>query len=319
MPAVTIQVPLSNDHSAHTPNASGQIDLALLVSDYYGKQIRQGNSFKITGGQATLRPADNAIEKNVDKGINTSVVCSYIPHTKHSRKAWNGVFRQWRAQKNLRGAVGIQMRYDDMEFAYMADDRTSRTSTIYSGGLGDSDSEYLVLAGSSSETTVSPILEGFYSLEDFYNSQNPPAPASKYHISGTDIKQPKFGDDMFPEHQHFTLSAESSGRIEYMGKGLLGDDKTALTADSQSSPIETFPQALNVLCGLIHYDAYVMPDEDWLDDEVQLNEDFELYITIFIKSWKPLVYSRKSRNARNKKSRFTRSRSTSRSRRKGRK
>lgn len=298
MPSVTLQVPLSNDHTAHTPNATGQIDLALLLSDFYGKQIRQGNTFTITGAQAALRPANNSAVANVDKGISAQVVCSYLPTTKHSRKAWNGVFRQWRAQKNLKGAVGMQMRYDDMEFCFKSDDKTSRTSLIHAGGLEDSDSEYLTLTGSSSETVVSPsILEGFYSLEDYYNSQWPPAPASKYHMTGSSIKQPKFGNDKFPPHQHFNLSAESTAQADYMG-AFLGIDNTILTSSGQSSPIEMFPQPIHVMCGLIHYDAYVMPDEDWIDDEFQLSEDFELYVTIWVKSWKSLVYRRKSKPRR---------------------
>ena len=186
------------------------------------------------------------------------------------------------------------MRYDDLEFAYKAEDKTSRTSTIYTKGMDDTDSEYLVLEGESQDTILSPLTEGFYSLEDYYNSQWPAAPTSKYHESGTEIKDAKFGGGMFPPHQHFALSAEAGNDIDYMGS-TLGLDITALTAGSASSPIETFPEPMNVLCGLLHYDAYVQPDEDWLDDEIQLLEDFMLYITIFVKSWKPLVYRRRSK------------------------
>lgn len=305
MPMITKDfiVKMSNDPA--TPVLNAQIDLALELSKFYGKEIRQGNNFTIVGAGATIRPSDGS--SAIDYGVSATSFLGFIPATKHSRRAWNNAFKMWRAQKNLRGGVGQQIRYDDMEFAYHLDHQNSRTSTVYMQGLPDSDSEYLVLTGGSTETVVSPsIIPGDFSLADFYNSSYPKAAASRQHWDTTVIKAPK-ADDLFPAEQHFCLTATNSNNAT---DGLILGDK--LTAAVAMDDLDTFPLPHDVLCGLLNITTYVMPD----DTINQLEEEFLLTITIYVKKWKALVYPKTrapkrmtSRNARSySKKRYSRRR-----------
>jgi hypothetical protein len=292
MPVVRLKdLDASNDNSPHTANVTAQIDLALLLSEHYGRNIRQGNSFKVNGVQAWLRPADLNLAEGIDSGVSAAVKFAYIPATGHSRRAWNNVFKQWKAQKNLAGAVGTQIRYDDMEFAWNSGLTTSRTSTLYSTGIGDSDTEHLVLTGQSTGGDD-------FSLEDYYNSSYETPAASRNHFSNAVIKAPKFGDTPFPAIQNVYCSAINSARLGNLGyteipalPDLTPEGLTSAVADSEMNML---PTPIHVLCGIMEVKAYIMPD-DTVD---QVEEDMAMDIAISVVSWKPLVYRPRRKTGR---------------------
>lgn len=299
MPVVKIDgLDASNDNSPHTPNVDVQVDLALLLSEYYGKMIRQGNSFVVDGVQAWLRPADLNNLEFQDTGVAAAVKFGFIPTTGHSRKAWNNVFKQWRAQKNLAGAVGPQIRHDDMEFCWEHSFNTGRTSTIYSTGIGDSNEEKLCLVGSSDGGTD-------FCLNDYYNSAYETPPASRNHFDNSTIKAPKHGTTPFPETQSIYCAATNSARLGMLGYTDLPDALVAgtgitvpdltpegLTSAIAMSEMNILPQAVNVLCGLMRVRAWITPD-DTVD---QVEEDMALDIAISVRSWKSLVYRPKTKS-----------------------
>ncbi|MCP4504990.1 MAG: hypothetical protein GY826_01165, partial [Fuerstiella sp.] len=188
-----------------------QIDLALLLSEHYGKNVRQGQKFTIDGIQAFIRPADEDTGEFVDVGVSAACKIGYYPATGHARKAWNNVYRQWRSQKNLAGAVGPQIRNDDLEFAWNYDKKTDRTSTIFGTGLGDTTEEHLVLTGQSTGTED-------FSLEDYYNSAFPAPAPSRNHFDNSVIKYDKFGSTPFPSVQHLYCAATNTAH-----QGVLSD------------------------------------------------------------------------------------------------
>ena len=279
MPIVSTSFPIQNDNTPHTDNLNKQIDLALLLSEYYGKNIRQGQTFYIDGVQAWIRWADHKTELFVDTGISAAVKLNYYPTTTHSRRAWNNVFKQWRAQKNLRGGVGHQVRYDDMEFAFKSNlTHHHRTSTIYSTGLDDDNTEQLVLEGNSTDG-------GVFSLRDYYNSAYPSPQPSIGHFDNMTIKEPKFGETQFPEKQSLLCSAYNSGSRDM--SAIFGDIvATGYDTAVADAPWITFPSPQPVMCGLLHAQAYVGLD----DTASQIEEDMEIVIAISVKKWKPLVY-----------------------------
>lgn len=292
MPVVRLKdLDASNDNSPHTPNVTTQVDLALLLSEHYGRNIRQGNSFKVNGVQAWLRPADLGNGEFVDAGVSAAVKFAYIPTTGHSRRAWNNVFKQWKAQKNLAGAVGSQVRYDDMEFAWNAGLTTTRTSEIYSTGIGDGSQEHLCLTGQSSSGTD-------FCLNDYYNSSYAAPPSSTNHFDNSVIKAPKFGTTPFPEIQAVYCAASNSARMGILYETFLvgeitgqGEGLTSAIADSEMNML---PTPINVLCGLMEVKAYIMPD----DTTDQVEEDFALDLAISVVSWKPLVYRPRRKTGR---------------------
>ena len=289
MPVVRLKdLDASNDNSPETPNVTAQVDLALLLSEHYGRNIRQGNSFKVNGVQAWLRPANLDTSEFIDVGVSAAVKFAYIPTTGHSRRAWNNVFKQWKAQKNLAGAVGSQVRYDDMEFAWNATLATSRTSEIYSTGIGDGSTEYLCLTGTSSSGTD-------FCLNDYYNSSYAAPAASTNHFDNSVIKEPKFGTTPFPEIQAVYAAATNSARQGVLGENaIIGTSPEGLTSAIADSEMNILPTPIHVLCGLMEVKAYIMAD----DTTDQIEEDMIIDLAISVVSWKPLVYRPRRKTGR---------------------
>jgi len=288
MPAVTktFDISIGNDPAQ---NAIDQGDRALyldmLLSEYYGKMVRQGNSFKVTGIQASLQPDPEG--SGIDVGMSVQCKLNYIPVTKHARFAWNKVYQAWRRQKNLATAVGGQVRYDDLEFGWDKNEYESRTSTIFGTGLADDQlPEKLVLTGASIQTAGVNV--GQYSLEDYYNSAYETPEASRDPFTNTDIKEPKWGATPFPEQQYLSCSATSSANIHSDAiVPVPGADR--LSGAITMGEVQTLSEPANVLCGVFEVEAFVMPDDTVSQDE----DDFILTITVFVRSWSALVFTRR--------------------------
>lgn len=275
-PAITQTFPLSNDNSPDTSNLTDTIYCDLLLSEHYGKNIRQGQMFVITGAQASIRPANFDQGAGIDVGLSAAVKLEHHPVTRHSRKAWNMVFKQWRGQKALSGKVGAGVRNDDMEFCWTAGQQEAgRTSTIYGQGLPsvtEDMTEYLTLNGDSSQGTD-------FSLRDYYNSAFPAPAASRDHFDNTTVKSDKYGGSPYPNNLATWIHAYNSAAGDFA-------DFNEFSSAASAGPINEFPEPLRVLCGLVQVNAYVMPD----DTLSQIEEDMELVVTLFVKSWAPLVY-----------------------------
>ena len=274
----------------------GYTDLSLLLSNYYGKNIRQGNTFNLMG-YTTHLSCDSASD-DADTGLSVQGVSQYIPTTKHSRSAWNHQFNRWRKQKQLSGNVGSLVRNDDMEMAWDTTGATSRTSSLYAGGLGDVNSETLTITGTSAQGSRS-------SLIDLYNSINPIHDDSKTEF-GQSIKSPKFVDK-FPQTQSFTWTAHASSMAQWT---YIQDDLVSVGSDYKLDPdsvhymnasshqdMVSFPgnSHIPVFTGLMKHIYYVLPpDVDTGEAPPAAEDDWTLTITYYIKSWTPLVYRKKA-------------------------
>ena len=268
-----------------------QIDIARELSEYYGKNIRQGQTFYVAGAQVGMRAANS----DYDVGLSSLTKIRYCPSTKHTRQAWMDAFKLWSKQKRLRaGAIGSRNPYDDLEFAYSQTyDNSDHTSTLYQGGLADSDADKMVLYGSSSES------DNVFSLEDYYTSTNVPKPPSRYSHSNEIIKDSKY-NNYWPEARSFDLASNASamfGMIDIEVPVLdlpLFDESIqgiGLGGSHMSADIETLPELAPVLCGLLQVSGWVLPD----DTTLQLEDDAILYLTIWVKSFKPIFPAKKSR------------------------
>lgn len=276
----TFDVHIQNDPAVNAiEQGKRAIYLDMLLSEYYGKMVRQGNSFSIVGIQASLQPDPGS--SGIDVGMSAEVILNYIPAVKHSKFAWNQVYKGWRNQKKLATAVGGQIRYDDLEFGWSKNEGSdrARTSTIFGSGMSDSSEEKLVLIGSSVQTAGVNI--GQYSLQDYYNSSYETPDPSRDPFTNTDIKDAKWGDTPFPEIQSMHCTATSSA------SNVDGKLASAITMGD----VQTFPTPCHALCGVLEAEAYIMPDDTISQDE----DDFFLTITIFVSQWKPLVFHRKSK------------------------
>lgn len=281
----TAPIGLQNGNDPSVAQATGQIDLALLASEYYGKNIRQGQKFTVKAVSAHLVPANLDAVAGIDIGISAVASLNHIPAMRHSRKAWNNVFNQWSSQKRLSGKVGANIRNDDLEFCWNIATKNSRSSTIYGTGIGDVTTETLCLRGDSSATN------DIFSLEDYYNSSFPAPSASRDHFSNSVIKDDKFGGTPFPAVQKTLVSATNSAQVDYE---TLGNEQDGAVA--QDGFIELISPH-QVLCGLYYYDVKVMPD----DTATQVEEDFSIVFSFHVVRFTPLVFSRKTSSRRTMK------------------
>ena len=270
----TVEIEQPDDPSGDWSNGVIQVD--ALLAEQLGRNIRNGNSFRLVGMGAQLRGFSGAPDQDV--GFSGVTTIQYCPVTKNSAGAHHKVFKQWQAQKRLKGAVGQYVRYDDFEvgWANTATLGTSRNSTIRYSGLEDSNSETIVLYGES--TTGGGVL----SIEDVYNNLNPIAAASQTAFDSL-IKAPKFADK-FPKPVSLEIPSSFSAAYvsqtvadAYVGQIATGD-MIWLPADNH----------LSHLTGTLNYFFKgVSPDTVG-----QIADTLKLTITLAYEGWSPLNTSR---------------------------
>lgn len=262
----------------------GTIDMAAELSNQLGHEIRQGNTFRVIGMQATIRGYDSG--NDLDTGASVVVGAEYLPTTSHTRKAWNNVFQQWSKQKRLAGAVGQHIRFDDMEFAWNSNHIVPlRTSTIYQD-LADGTPESLVLTGDSTVGTD-------FSLEDYYNSAYQNNVSSRDHFTNTVFKAPKAGAYLYPPIQTIYTSATHSAMVDG------SETPDNLGGAISMNNFQFFPadNHLNVFCGVMRFFGKLMP----ADTEGQIADELKVIVTIAVEGWTPLVYRKKKVMKRGRK------------------
>lgn len=289
---------ISRTHTVQQPNdvsvpvVDDQVDFALELSKSLGRNVRQGNNFRVVGFRVSMIPGVNG---DVDMGYACTARSYYAPTTYHSSEAWRQVFAQWRKQKLLAGKVGKHISFDDFEVAYTVDYVTDRTSTIVAGGMLDTNQEHVTLYGQSTQGED-------FSLQDYYNSQNPVASASKDPFTNGVIKAPKY-TAKFPGGHFLTATASMSAQVADLGD-VQGDayfgGLSAMDADMMPSD-----NHVNYLCGVSGYKVWLIPP----DTASQIADEMVLTVEWLIEGWNTLVRKPKMKSRRtSRKSRSTRTR-----------
>lgn len=262
----------SNDPT--NPVDSGVSDAALFLSDKYGRNVRQGNSFRLIGYGLQVRVPGQ------DTGAAAVCNLTFVEPNRHLVKAWNNMFRQWRKQKQIEAKVGRSVRYDDFELALNEGRVSPRTSHIYDDPftVADGDAHNVGIAGDSNDGN------NYTSISDVYNSRFRPPQGSLTHY-GASIKDPKFGTQFIDQNTDIytsvACSAVASGGVDtggtpdYLGWGIAMNDMTWLPADNH----------INVMCGLVDYQIRMLPE----DTGGQLAETLEYQLTLVYEGWSPLA------------------------------
>jgi hypothetical protein len=269
---------VTRTHTVEQPNDSSvpvvddQVDFALELSKSLGRNIRQGNNFRVVGFRVSIIPG---VTGDVDMGYAVTARSYYAPTTYHSSEAWRQVFAQWRKQKLLAGKVGKHINFDDFEVAYTTDYKTSRTSTIVAGGMLDTNQESVTLYGASTQGDD-------FSLQDYYNSQNPVQSASRDPFTNGAIKDPKY-TAKFPGGHFMTAGASMSAHVADLGSAQ-GD---AYFGGSSSMDDQMFPSDnhINVLCGVSGYKAWILPP----DTASQAADTMVITFEWLIEGWNTLM------------------------------
>lgn len=267
-----------------------QVDLALELSKTLGRNIRQGNSFRIVGLQASL---DHSSATDADTGIAAAVKVQYCPTNRHGVKAWQQMFTKWTKQKQLSGKIGQFVKFDDFEVCWSPGYNTGRTSTLYAGGMGDTTPEYVALYGSAASGSRT-------TLEDMYNSYQP------VDLAGTDefgvsIKSPKYTAH-FPQassinlHAHMSAAADWTQYIEGSVGVLSSSDANAASvhymSGSAGGDLVTFGDEnhLNAMTGVLLVSSVLLPhDVDSGPDPPTAETGWYLNLNIMVEGWSPLA------------------------------
>ena len=280
----------------------GNMDLALLLSKQLGRNIRQGNNFRVVGVGATLGHA--AITDDADTGIAANVNLRYCPTNRHGVKAWQQMFTKWKKQKQLSGKIGQYVKYDDFEVCWGAAANTSRTSTIYAQGMGDTTAEYISIYDNAS----SGVRTG---LSDMYNSYVRPNAAGTDEF-GVSIKDPKFTNH-FPQPAlinttaHLSAMANWTQSVEVLGVEDATANSVHYMGASSESNMTYLPadNHLNVMCGLFNVQAFILPpDVDTGPDAPTAETDWYLTITVAVEGWSSLAPKRTYKRRMSRKSSY---------------
>ena len=280
-------VTLTQQDNANTLAFDEQIDLAVLLSQRLQTNVRQGHVFKVHKMALGLTPSGG----DLDTGMAVSGTIRWAPATKHSVEAWQMAFNTWRKQKQLKmSAVGQGVRYDDFEIAYEAGYADSRTSSMYTTGLADANTEHVCIYGTS--TTGDDV-----TLEDIYDSAQPQPSPSTFPFGGT-VKESKFTAE-FPPAQIHNYGANWST----VAAAAIADPDSG--AAYNADPV--YFEDKNCLAGVLVAKGYVLAE----DTAGAIEDELVLTLSITCEVSTPLVYRRPAK--RNSK---TTSRSTTTSTRK---
>lgn len=182
--------------------ADGVIQVDVNLSKELGRTIRNGNSFRLIGYGANLKGFSGSSDQDV--GFAGTAVVNFCPVTKNGVGAHQKMYKQWMRQKQLAGAVGEFVRYDDFEVGWASglELPAARNSHLRTTGLGDTTDEDVVLYGTSVDGDR-------VSLESFYDNLNPIGAPSENPF-GTVIKTAKF-DDKFPDQRSLIMATTFTG------------------------------------------------------------------------------------------------------------
>jgi hypothetical protein len=261
--------------------AEGVIQVDAVLSQKLGRTIRNGNQFRLVGMGASLRGYDSA--SDLDTGFAGTASIYSIPTTRHSVKAWQGMYELWRKQKSLAAAaVGAGVRYDDFEVGWDSGNLLGpgRTSTIRTTGMADATSEHVVLVGTSVDGVTT-------SLEGYYDNMSPQALPS-LNPFGAITKNPKWSAK-FPERVELIAPATFSSMVD-----------TQSTPDSLGGAIATgeinwlpADNHMSHLTGTLFYFVKGIPG----DTGAQAPDELKMVITLVYEGWSPLASRPKRRKS----------------------
>jgi len=266
----TISIVQPNDAAANW--ASGVIQVDAELSQELGRTIRNGNSFRLIGYGANLKGFTTSSDQDV--GFAGTAVVNYCPVTKNGVGAHQKMYKQWTRQKQLAGAVGSFVRYDDFEVGWAPglELASSRNSTILAQGMGDTNDEQIVLFGTSVSGDV-------ITLEEYYDNLNPVAPPSEDFLGST-IKTAKF-TERFPEERSLIMPTSFSATMDAV------DDPDSYAGGLATGDINWLPSDnhLSHMTGtLYYYFKGVAPDT-----ATQLADELKLTITLVYEGWSSLA------------------------------
>lgn len=295
-------IPLTYKFTIEQNNSSATEDtynffLDRMMSIKMGKNIRNGNIFRIKGYQVQAEPKDTGSADDFDTGGALQGSIRYAPVTSHTVKAWKNGFYTWQKQQAMSSKFGTHNKWNDFEVGLTASTSTdSRISQLYDNPLSISngDPQSIGLFGQSNDSS------NYTSLFDIYNSRNP-APEAPTNHYGTTLKGVKYITKIDNNTSYSELPYTTTMSAKIDGTGDLSNAKADQTT-------VWLPRAEPILTGSMQISAKWIPK----DTITQVEDDMYVNVIIWVQSFKSILssngskrYSRKSRKTRYYPRRYT--------------
>jgi len=298
---VYIKVPLEQPDDPENYAAAGEIDTAVLLSKKYGRQIRQGQNFRLVGASAFLTADPSG---DIDTGMAASVRLQYCPTTYHSANAWRKMASQYNKQKAYRRGLLGHTKGDDFEICHQVSGIDSRTSRVYVGGINDATPEHVCNYGTYDDEDG--LGDGHIGLNTYYDvinpvDETPPLYEENLLIDDSIGQKPLKYSSKFPNAEQIGLAATFSTHLFYDHDVLIDDIYDSGAMANTGGFHLPADNHLNVLCGRFAYRVNVLARDD---ENIWADSTF-LYIVLDFEGWSSL-WPRKSKSKYKSNSRRSR-------------
>lgn len=261
------------------------IDLAAALSSYYGKLIRQGNAFRITGYGVRVFNPNTVVQ---DESLSASGKLVFYEPTGNRKKAWKKAFQAVQHQRKLMGItekgydfrVGLHSSYaqvpqqawirdsgEELSLGSGSTDRNGIFAVHNSGLIDDSLPEDAAMNGFGSPYDFAGLTEGDADFKDGLGDTGFYTPGTASQLAGI-----------------LPFQAAAAG-IYDAGVFASGGDIAPAWTNAQMDTCD-----VTVMCGLLG----VVIDTTIVDDTTGQTQDTAIEVMLDVHSWSPLLPKRKS-------------------------
>ena len=253
------------------------IDVSVLLSDFYGRLVRQGQVFKCTNFNFTLRQDDNLLNNEVGGAV--SGFLQYYEPTKYRKAAWIYAFNQCQKARKAHGTpmsnydfrVGLHTDYP--EVFRQAWVQADQNPLYLAGGVAGQNSIFKTWnANADKKLTIQQ-------PQEMLNFGTP--------VAFTDTSSSADRDFVINDTAYFKQNnaSEQAGNLAFMASFMnrIEDNQTSDTAASAGTTAHSYYAPIHAMCGLIGVKL-----ESSAIDATIANDDVTLDISFDVESWSPI-------------------------------
>lgn len=259
------------------------IDLPMMLSERYGKLVRQGQLFKIESVAVRVFNPDTLVQ---DRLITASGRILWISPTKNRKDAWKSAFR---AVQNLRKTHGLKS--PNYDFRVGLNDAYPRV--VQQAWIRDEDEVLNLTSDSTDQNGIfavhnSQLGEMVNPADELMNGFGTP-----YDLVGVnswqdlDFKEGISDSGFFIQGYASQILESEPFSVSHAGSfDNAGEDDFVGVTNAEYRPIDAF-----AMCGLLG----VVIDTMVPDDTELQSQDYGIEVTVNVKSWTPIISKRKSK------------------------
>lgn len=296
MVRVTTSYTFSAATDGHPSNQRFTIDIASMLSEKYGKLIRQGQVFMVTGIDVRAFNPNTLVQDSVSAASGNLY---YFHPTANRKRAWKSAFN---AVQTLRRQVGLNEKGYDFRVGY---------HPTYGGIMQQAwvrtEDDVLTLGGPSDDRNCIFAVHNAQLVDNGAHTE--PVDASMngfgtpFDTSNSDLDFKEDGYGTVTHDTEFFTEGTASLTVDAIpwvasATGLIDFD--LINEDEYFGPSWTMTaldQTCPVMCGVlgVHIDSTVTDD--------LLTQDVGIQVTLDVTEWKPIINKKKGRKSRGKSKR----------------